>query len=428
MQASKKNTNRKRKERPLTSYFAAVATVPVVVRAPAAALSAAVAVVDEQQDKSDGIGDMGFYSVESTTPAIARQQSTKGRILKHAASAKEKKHQQEPAVAVGVVTSSVPAGNVEVKCQSSDSTDRRSTTNKSSGNENAVEALQDCTNASSAGVELEEATSKQAENGHTVKPEKKSSAAMIRNHTTSRSRSLPPSINVVHQLLSRSMHGAGRTKCSVVSAPPPAWKIPSWIDLCPGNSSARNSGIKSLAWDEMGVLLAAYCDDRCIRIYDWDMVVAANVKGRNRRTRQAAYNKKDTECLMIEPILIFPFPFGHVSVLKWNPFHPDELAVATRCVLLCCLRVCFFCTRLIARMSWYKGALSNTSFSCCVSLFTPILKTVWAVMFIFTTLTKSAPGKKSVTGDRRARPIESWQLPKVVPSRNLSFAATRGTA
>jgi hypothetical protein len=332
MQASKKNTNRKRKERPLTSYFAAVATVPVVVRTPTSAVSAGAFVVDEEQ-KADGIGDMGFYSVKSTTPAVVQQRSTKGRILKHAASAKEKKHQQEPvvAVAVGTSTSSLPTGNAEAKCQSSDSTDRRSTTNKSRRNENAVEALQGCTNASSAGAELEEVTRELPKNGHTQeKSEKKPSAAMIRNNITSRSRSLPPSINVVHQLFSRSMHGAGRTKCSVVSAPPHAWKIPSWIDLCPGNSSARNSGIKTLAWDEMGVLLAAYCDDRCIRIYDWDMVAAANVKGRNRRTRQAAYNKKDNECLMIEPILIFPFPFGHVSVLKWNPFHPDELAVATR--------------------------------------------------------------------------------------------------
>jgi hypothetical protein len=363
MQPSKKNTHRKRKERPLTSYFTAVATD--VARTPAAA-----SVVDELQEKSDEISEKGSSRVESTTPTVVQQQqSTKGRM--HAV--KEKKHQQEPVVAVAVATSTsrVPMDTAEVNLQSSsinNSTDRCSTT--SSSNENAVEALQDCTNASSSAELEEEATRKLQKNCHTEgTPEKKSSAAT--GTDKSRSRSLPPSTNVVHQLFSRSVHGDGRKKCSV-SAPPHAWKIPSWIDLCPGNSSARNSGIKSLAWDEMGVLLAAYCDDRCIRIYDWDMVVAANVKGRNRRTRQAAYNKKDTECLMIEPILVFQFPFGHVSVLKWNPFHPDELAVATRCVRFCLF--VFFSKQYITHCYKYHDIRGRfpTLFSHCISCFTPL--------------------------------------------------------
>jgi hypothetical protein len=396
MQLSKKNNHRKRKERPLTSYFTPVATVPVVASAPAVA----AAVASEDQDKVDGSG----VDVESTMPKpiVVQQKSTKqaftskktpasnpknkkegemnisasndddsddddddialsdlkpkmksptakkGRMHAASASTKEKTQKQEPVVAVrvGTATSKVPVNTTKVKREKSsisDSADRSSTTNASSGNnKNAVEVLQDRTNASNTGVELEveeeEATKKiQNDNGTTEETtEEKPPVATCRNNTTPRSRSLPPSTNVVHQLYSRSMHGAGRKNTGSVSAPPPTWKIPSWIDLCPGNSAARNSGIKSLAWDEMGVLLAAYCDDRCIRIYDWDMVVAANVKGRNLRTRQAAYNKKDTECLMIEPILVFPFPFGHVSLLKWNPFNADELAVTNRCVRCMC--------------------------------------------------------------------------------------------
>jgi hypothetical protein len=325
MQDSKKNT-RKRKERPLTSYFAAARAAPVVVV--------------EKQEKSDTSSKAG--SCVESTPAVSVQRSTKGRP--DAASAKGGTH-QEPLVEVAL-------DNAEAKRQSSNS-DSKERVSTSSGNKEPIEALHDCTNAS---AEEESTTAKiKAEEESTttakIKLEKKDTLEEKKPAagTSTRSRSLPSS-NVLHQLLGRSIHGR---KFNVNESPPPSWRIPSWIDLCPGNSLTRNPGIKSLAWDEMGVLLAAYCDDRCIRIYDWDTVVAADLKGRNRRMRQVAEKKKDTECFSIEPILVFPFPFGLVSFLKWNPFNVDELAVGTRCVT--------------AKIRAIMGALSNTFAHCLFS-------------------------------------------------------------
>jgi hypothetical protein len=104
---------------------------------------------------------------------------------------------------------------------SSDSTDRCSATTTSSRNENAVQALQDCTNAISAGAESEEAIRKAQKNGQMEDTMEKKPSEVTGTHNSSRTRSLKPSINVVHQLFSRSTHGAGRKKTGSVSAPQP---------------------------------------------------------------------------------------------------------------------------------------------------------------------------------------------------------------
>lgn len=138
--------------------------------------------------------------------------------------------------------------------------------------------------------------------------------------------------NVVHLLESLSIHGRRR---SIPAPPTTPWKAPSWIDL----HLPLRVGVTALAWDDMGVLLAAHCTDYRIRIYDWDMVVAADMKGRNLRARRSASNNTDGSsgkagCFVIEPILVFPFPSANVAIFEWNPYNPDQLIVGTRYVLI----------------------------------------------------------------------------------------------
>ena len=79
-----------------------------------------------------------------------------------------------------------------------------------------------------------------------------------------------------------------------------------------------------MAWDAMGVLLAV-SSDRTIRIYDWDMLRAADIRGRSDRAR----NTNDHTEFKIPPIVNFQLPHP-VSSLVWNPFEMDELAVGFR--------------------------------------------------------------------------------------------------
>lgn len=123
------------------------------------------------------------------------------------------------------------------------------------------------------------------------------------------------------QLVHRSCRG---TKITSQVSQPRRWKSPSWVSL----SQTRSSGepvrsIDRLAWDKMGVLLAV-ASDKWIRVYDWDMVRAADMHGKNDRIRQI----KDSE-FKIPPILEFRVP-NPVATLEWNPHNEDQLAVGLR--------------------------------------------------------------------------------------------------
>jgi len=115
---------------------------------------------------------------------------------------------------------------------------------------------------------------------------------------------------------------------------PKKWNIPSWISLehpsmghdASGSSTSIGGGhgtIDRMAWDATGVLLAV-ASDRTIGIYDWDVLRAADLRGRSDRARRC-----QDSGFRIPPIARFRVP-QPVSSLVWNPFEPDELAVGFR--------------------------------------------------------------------------------------------------
>jgi hypothetical protein len=123
------------------------------------------------------------------------------------------------------------------------------------------------------------------------------------------------------QLVHRSCRG---TKITSQVSQPRRWKSPSWVSLSQTRSSGEpGRSIDHLAWDKMGVLLAV-ASDKWIRVYDWDMVRAADMHGKNDRIRQI----KDSE-FKIPPILEFRVP-NPVATLEWNPHNEDQLAVGLR--------------------------------------------------------------------------------------------------
>jgi hypothetical protein len=100
---------------------------------------------------------------------------------------------------------------------------------------------------------------------------------------------------------------------------PNKWKTPSWIRLGQSQQPQQSGGggrdtkVEHLAWDRTGVLLAVASADKYLRIYDWDMVRAADLKGRGERQRRIQDSK-----WTLPPILTFRVPHA-VATLKWNP-------------------------------------------------------------------------------------------------------------
>lgn len=127
--------------------------------------------------------------------------------------------------------------------------------------------------------------------------------------------------NVLSHLVRRSTCGSRLTSALGVCKPN-KWKCPSWVSLeqlLSGPSSQKT--IVQLAWDSMGVLLAVASTDKWISVYDFDMIRAADMHGRNDRMRQ----NKDTK-FRVPPALTFRVPFP-VAVLQWNPHNLDQLII-----------------------------------------------------------------------------------------------------
>lgn len=131
----------------------------------------------------------------------------------------------------------------------------------------------------------------------------------------------PKDASLLKQLVERSCRGTSIT--SQVSQPK-RWKSPSWVGLLhTRNSVEPTRPIDHLAWDKMGVLFAV-ASDKWISVYDWDMVRAADIHGKNDRMRQI----KDST-FKIPPILKFRVP-NPVASLEWNPHNDDQLAIGFR--------------------------------------------------------------------------------------------------
>lgn len=180
-------------------------------------------------------------------------------------------------------------------------------------------------------------------------------------------KSFQNSMNIVHALYHRTVHGARKQphqRCSntenntirnhCVVSTRMKWKVPKFISFTKpsiNGSSLPVTAVTTMAWDADGVLLAvAY--GNCIAIYDWDTVKCTNLNGRRERQRQQQQQTNDANVVddvqyMIDPILYFPvYPMNTdasnhkppsnnsiISILKWNPSNPDQLIVGLRYVV-----------------------------------------------------------------------------------------------
>jgi hypothetical protein len=156
-----------------------------------------------------------------------------------------------------------------------------------------------------------------------VRPNRRySSTSMDFTPTDSDARDCRRPSHILDQIVRRSTHG---THLVHARRQPQRWKSPSWLEL----EQPVHRSIEHLAWDTMGVLLATSSSDNMIRIYDWDMVLAADQKGRSQRARNKQDSSNQRAVFHIPPILAFSVP-NPVASLQWNPHNLDQLAVGFR--------------------------------------------------------------------------------------------------
>ncbi|GAX26846.1 hypothetical protein FisN_9Lh123 [Fistulifera solaris] len=117
--------------------------------------------------------------------------------------------------------------------------------------------------------------------------------------------------NIIHQLHQQSTYGR-----IVIDARTIPWTAPSWLPLPAGK-------VIDLAFDVTGVLLAVATvlpqGRSAIRVYDWDMLEAADLQYRRRCEGETA---------ILSPVI--DLALSSIAFLKWNPFQPDVLAVGIR--------------------------------------------------------------------------------------------------
>jgi len=95
------------------------------------------------------------------------------------------------------------------------------------------------------------------------------------------------------------------------------WSVPPWI------SFGSTGTISAMDFDKDGVLLAIGDNDGVIRIFDWDMVEAADIRAR----RQLARGETWLESQPIKSVRSFRIPNTSIGIIKWNPFNQDVLVV-----------------------------------------------------------------------------------------------------
>jgi hypothetical protein len=115
---------------------------------------------------------------------------------------------------------------------------------------------------------------------------------------------------------------------------PNKWKTPSWNRLGQSQQPQQSGGggrdakVKHLAWDQTGVLLAVASADKCLWIYDWDMVQAADLKGQGERQRRIQDSK-----WTLPPILTFRVPHA-VATLNGIPTKTTSTMTTTMTVTM----------------------------------------------------------------------------------------------
>jgi hypothetical protein len=165
-----------------------------------------------------------------------------------------------------------------------------------------------------------------------VRPSSNASSAKAESHATTANKDTDHSGSVAlpstHERLSRFRV---------------CWSVPSWLQLVQhAGASAFQSSVSKVAWDKAGELLAvafepspASCGNPVVAVYNWDMVLAADLRGRCQQQRSLHREERPfpRSVELLVPDLTIPIPSQSgrsVSILEWNPFNVDELAVGLR--------------------------------------------------------------------------------------------------